>query len=105
MSLLLSSVQILDFLSFHPLFGPWAVIIAKLLVDLGRFLVVLFIFLLGFSMFVSAIYVPIRPIYTDLNLTKKVGTGYPPTGKCRNLFYFILSILYLGITQNISASI
>ena len=32
--------QILDFLAFHPLFGPWAIIIGELLLDVGKFVVV-----------------------------------------------------------------
>ncbi|KAF2353344.1 Ion transport domain [Trinorchestia longiramus] len=76
--LLLATVQLLDFLSFHNLFGPWAVIIGKLMVDLGRFLVILAIFMFGFTMYLSAIYNPIRPIYTSRNATLVVGSGYPP---------------------------
>ncbi|KAG8227339.1 hypothetical protein J437_LFUL003328 [Ladona fulva] len=52
---LLSCVQILDFLSFHHLFGPWAIIIGDLMKDLGRFTVVLSIFIFGFSMHVVAL--------------------------------------------------
>lgn len=43
-------MQILDFLSFHHLFGPWAIIIGNLMKDLARFLAVLAIFVFGFSM-------------------------------------------------------
>ncbi|XP_022916147.2 serine/threonine-protein phosphatase 6 regulatory ankyrin repeat subunit B isoform X2 [Onthophagus taurus] len=50
LSFLLACVQILDFLSFHHLFGPWAIIIGNLMKDLGRFLAVLAIFVFGFSM-------------------------------------------------------
>ncbi|XP_042867211.1 serine/threonine-protein phosphatase 6 regulatory ankyrin repeat subunit A-like isoform X3 [Penaeus japonicus] len=78
LAMLLASVQLLDFLSFHHLFGPWAVIIGKLMVDLGMFLVILMIFVFGFSLYVAAIYNPIRPIYTELNNTQ-VKTGYPPS--------------------------
>ncbi|MPC12767.1 Transient receptor potential cation channel subfamily M member 2 [Portunus trituberculatus] len=78
-ALLLASVQLLDFLSFHHLFGPWAVIIGKLMVDLGRFLVILMIFVFGFSMYVAAIYNPLRPIYSEFNYTiDGETTGYPP---------------------------
>ncbi|XP_046610474.1 serine/threonine-protein phosphatase 6 regulatory ankyrin repeat subunit B isoform X1 [Neodiprion virginianus] len=49
-SFLLACVQILDFLSFHYLFGPWAIIIGNLMKDLARFLAVLAIFVFGFSM-------------------------------------------------------
>ena len=39
-TLLMAWVQILDFLAFHPLFGPWAIIIGELLMDVGKFVVV-----------------------------------------------------------------
>ena len=38
-SLLFATILILDFLSFHHLFGPWAIIIGELLLDVGEFLV------------------------------------------------------------------
>lgn len=88
-ALLLASVQLLDFLSFHHLFGPWAVIIGKLMVDLGRFLVILLIFVFGFSMYVAAIYNPLRPIYSDFNYTINTDrTGYPPAGESSVAFLF-----------------
>lgn len=66
--LLLSFVELLNFLTFHHLFGPWAVIIQDLMKDMMRFLVIMGIFLIGFSLTVSAIYVPVfePPIQQDL---------------------------------------
>ncbi|CAH0702580.1 unnamed protein product [Spodoptera exigua] len=55
-------LQILDFLSFHHLFGPWAIIIGDLMKDLGRFLAVLAIFVFGFSMHIVALNQPFRNI-------------------------------------------
>lgn len=57
--LLLSFVELLNFLTFHHLFGPWAVIIQDLMKDMMRFLVIMGIFLVGFSLTLSAIYVPV----------------------------------------------
>ncbi|BES94180.1 Ion channel nompc [Nesidiocoris tenuis] len=57
---LLTCVQILDFLSFHYLFGPWAIIIGNLMKDLARFLVVLGIFVFGFSMHFVALNQPFK---------------------------------------------
>ncbi|CAL4238227.1 unnamed protein product, partial [Meganyctiphanes norvegica] len=75
-------VQLLEFLSFHHLFGPWTVIIGKLMVDLLRFVVILAIFWLGFALYVAAIYNPMRQIYTSTDGLKedrgRVGSGYPP---------------------------
>lgn len=59
MVLLLSFVELLNFLTFHHLFGPWAVIIQDLMKDMMRFLVIMGIFLVGFSLTVSAIYAPV----------------------------------------------
>lgn len=68
--LLLSFVELLNFLTFHHLFGPWAVIIQDLMKDMMRFLVIMGIFLVGFSLTVSAIYVPVfePPIQSGLAL-------------------------------------
>ncbi|XP_075225754.1 no mechanoreceptor potential C [Lycorma delicatula] len=60
LSFLLACVQILDFLSFHYLFGPWAIIIGNLMKDLGRFLAVLAIFVFGFSMHFVALNQPFK---------------------------------------------
>ncbi|UYV71863.1 hypothetical protein LAZ67_9000785 [Cordylochernes scorpioides] len=56
--LLLSFLEFLNFLTFHHLFGPWAVIIRDLMKDLLRFLAILLIFLMGFSLHLCAIYQP-----------------------------------------------
>ncbi|XP_065174102.1 serine/threonine-protein phosphatase 6 regulatory ankyrin repeat subunit A isoform X3 [Atheta coriaria] len=73
-SFLLACVQILDFLSFHHLFGPWAIIIGNLMKDLGRFLAVLAIFVFGFSMHFVALNQPFKNFsYED---ARRYGT-YP----------------------------
>ena len=46
-TLLFASILILDFLSFHHLFGPWAIIIGELIIDVGKFVVVLCLFIAG----------------------------------------------------------
>jgi hypothetical protein len=53
-SFLCCCIQILDFLSFHHLFGPWAIIISSLIIDTGKFLTVLMLFEVGFSMLIIA---------------------------------------------------
>ena len=73
-SLLLCFVQMLDFLQFHHLFGPWAIIIRDLMKDLLKFLVILLIFMLGFTLHLSAVYRPVLPPAEE-DLTKGHGTG------------------------------
>ena len=57
-TLLFCWIQILDFLAFHPLFGPWAIIIGECLLDVGKFVVVLSLFMMGFSMLAPAMNQP-----------------------------------------------
>lgn len=71
-ALLLCFVQLLDFLTFHHLFGPWAVIIRDLLKDLMRFLVILLIFMLGFTLHLAAIY---QHVYSPEMENSSLGTG------------------------------
>ena len=61
LALLLCFVQVLDFLSFHHLFGPWAIIISSLVLDLVKFVVILAVFMVGFTLHMSAIYQQVYP--------------------------------------------
>ncbi|XP_024086080.1 serine/threonine-protein phosphatase 6 regulatory ankyrin repeat subunit B isoform X2 [Cimex lectularius] len=72
LSFLLACVQILDFLSFHYLFGPWAIIIGNLMKDLARFLAVLGIFVFGFSMHIVALNQPFSQP-GDVKKPKRLG--------------------------------
>ena len=58
MTLLMCWIQVLDFLAFHPLFGPWAIIIGECLMDVGKFVVVLALFIMGYSMLAAAMNQP-----------------------------------------------
>ncbi|KAK3576172.1 hypothetical protein CHS0354_016979 [Potamilus streckersoni] len=79
-ALLLCCVQLLDFLSFHHLFGPWAIIIRDLLKDLTRFLVILLIFMAGFTLQLAAMYQPVfKPPTPDPSLGDGVGNGVEDT--------------------------
>ena len=83
LSFLLACVQILDFLSFHHLFGPWAIIIGNLMKDLGRFLAVLAIFVFGFSMHFVALNQPFKNLSdADVrSLSTAQNKGYFSEGK------------------------
>ncbi|KAJ8936152.1 hypothetical protein NQ318_010563 [Aromia moschata] len=70
LSFVLACVQILDFLSFHHLFGPWAIIIGNLMKDLARFLAVLAIFVFGFSMQFVALNQPFNSVLTQQDLNE-----------------------------------
>lgn len=77
-ALLMCFVQLLDFLSFHHLFGPWAIIIRDLLKDLTRFLVILLIFMFGFTLHLSAVYQPVyAPVSVNLTIGMGVGNAEP----------------------------
>uniref|UniRef100_A0A915KCB5 Ion transport domain-containing protein n=1 Tax=Romanomermis culicivorax TaxID=13658 RepID=A0A915KCB5_ROMCU len=65
-TLLFGFTQYLEFLTVHHLFGPWAIIIRDLMYDLTRFLVILFLFMSGFTISISAIFQPaFSPIGDD----------------------------------------
>ncbi|XP_041932384.1 transient receptor potential cation channel, subfamily N, member 1 [Alosa sapidissima] len=57
----LGFIQLLEFLTFHHLFGPWAIIIRDLMKDLGRFAVILVLFHAAFTMSLSAVCQPVYP--------------------------------------------
>ena len=79
-ALLLCFVLLLDFLSFHHLFGPWAIIIRDLLKDLVRFLVILLIFMSGFTLHLASLYQPIyKPVTPDPSLGDGYGSGSETT--------------------------
>lgn len=80
LSFVLACVQILDFLSFHHLFGPWAIIIGNLMKDLARFLAVLAIFVFGFSMQFVALNQPFK----NGELAPKRNRNYFGDGKSDN---------------------
>ena len=76
-SLLSATVLILDFLSFHHLFGPWAIIIGELLMDVGKFVVVLSLFISGYSLLCTAMNLPFGfeddyPDGTNRSLSDKI---------------------------------
>lgn len=102
LSFLLACVQILDFLSFHHLFGPWAIIIGDLMKDLGRFLVVLAIFVFGFSMHIVALNQPFKnmtPEEVRLLNKRSRKTQYFHDGK----FKFVTSSPFLSQNSILSA--
>ncbi|XP_055489860.1 short transient receptor potential channel 1-like [Leucoraja erinacea] len=55
-------VQFLEFLTFHHLFGPWAIIIRDLMKDLARFAIILALFHVAFTMQLAAVYQPVYPV-------------------------------------------
>ncbi|XP_005110807.3 short transient receptor potential channel 2 [Aplysia californica] len=95
-ALLLTYVQLLEFLSFHHLFGPWAIIIHDLIKDLVRFLVILLIFMIGFTCHLAALY---QPVFAPDSLSQ-VGTGFvqSPSLNPIDTFEFLFFALF-GLTD------
>jgi hypothetical protein len=94
-ALLLSFVEFLNFLTFHHLFGPWAVIIRDLIKDLLRFLAILGIFMVGFSLHVSAIYQPVfAPPDTQNGTLPSLGQEFQsPLDTFEMLFYALFGLV------------
>lgn len=57
----LGFIQLLEFLTFHHLFGPWAIIIRDLIKDLCRFAVILMLFHTAFTLSLTALCQPLYP--------------------------------------------
>ena len=90
-ALLLSFLEFLNFLTFHHLFGPWAVIIRDLIKDLLRFLAILGIFMVGFSLHVCAIYQPVFPPPDTINGTlPSVGQEFQSAFDTFEMLFFAL---------------
>lgn len=90
-SMMLCFAQLLDFLSFHHLFGPWGVIIRDLMYDLVRFLVILSIFMVGFTAHLAAVYRPMKRSGTGNGLQANEGDFF----ECFELLFFSL----FGLTE------
>lgn len=84
--LLSTFVELLNYLTFHPLFGPWGVIIIEILIDLVRFLVVLLIFLFGFTLHISSIYIAVYQQKRDTG----VQYDFENVGQCFEMLFFAL---------------
>lgn len=90
-ALLLSFVEFLNFLTFHPLFGPWGVIIQDLIKDLLLFMAILAIFLAGFTLQVCAIYQPVyRPPSTNNGTIPEVGSVFQSPALTFEMLFFSL---------------
>lgn len=92
LGMMLCFAQLLDFLSFHHLFGPWGVIIRDLMYDLVRFLVILLIFMVGFTAHLTAVY---RPMYGEDTEEHKVQDTSIGFFYCFELLFFSL----FGLTE------
>ncbi|XP_016365820.1 serine/threonine-protein phosphatase 6 regulatory ankyrin repeat subunit C-like [Sinocyclocheilus rhinocerous] len=60
-AMMLAFIQLLEFLTFHHLFGPWAIIIRDLMKDLCRFAVILMLFHTAFTLSLTALCQPLYP--------------------------------------------
>ncbi|KFD57918.1 hypothetical protein M514_01151 [Trichuris suis] len=83
--LLVTFMHYLEFLTVHHLFGPWAVIIRNLMYDLTRFLVIMFLFMTGFTVHVTSVF---QPAYA---VADEVGSlGLPELTDVAELMFFSL---------------
>ncbi|XP_071807493.1 uncharacterized protein [Asterias amurensis] len=89
--LLFSFAALLEFLSFHHLFGPWAIIIRDLMKDLMRFMVILLIFLVGFMLHLSAVYQPVYRV--DPNANENDTTIQTPIDTFNILFFSLFGLV------------
>ncbi|CDQ78336.1 unnamed protein product [Oncorhynchus mykiss] len=80
----LGFIQLLEFLTFHHLFGPWAIIISDLMKDLGRFAVILALFHTAFTMSLCAVY--------NATFVKPETAGHTPREVSVLLFFALFGL-------------
>lgn len=90
-ALMLSGLQLLQFLSIHRLFGPWGVIIGHLVVDVLRFLLILTIFFSSFALQLAAVFKPLE--LKAANDTDRGAISAKPAVP----FLKIVELLFFGI--------
>ncbi|XP_026785883.3 transient receptor potential cation channel, subfamily N, member 1 [Pangasianodon hypophthalmus] len=97
----LGFIQFLEFLMFHHLFGPWAIIITKLMKDLCRFATILLLFHTAFCLSLTAVCHPLtgpQSNYSVNSSNKNVSdpkTNSEMISKIPGLLFFAL----FGLTE------
>ncbi|KAI3387547.1 hypothetical protein SNEBB_006262 [Seison nebaliae] len=110
-NILLGFIQFLDFLTFHHLFGPWAIIIRDLMKDLARFVVILAIFLFGFALQLTAVHDnvvsftnPTQLPVPDVTTTENIPTKELLTQPHYFLDFLFFSLFGLGSLDHLAIS-
>lgn len=73
-------ILVLDFFLIHHLFGPFGVIISNVMVDLGTFIVVLMLFLLGFMFQIACLFTPVTKDANTLPSSENASSTASPVG-------------------------
>ena len=102
-AMFLTFVQLLDFLTFHHLFGPWGVIIGNLMQDLARFIVILLIFMLGFTVHIAAVTNPgVSQDAKNVNMAKLRQVRKNLIGIFRLLFFSLFGSAETNILDDLT---
>ncbi|KAL1254989.1 hypothetical protein QQF64_013050, partial [Cirrhinus molitorella] len=91
----LGFIQLLEFLTFHHLFGPWAIIIRDLIKDLCRFAVILMLFHTAFTLSLTALCQPLYPQERDNSTANATQVTIPGPLNMSVLLFFAL----FGLTE------
>ncbi|XP_016119884.1 short transient receptor potential channel 2-like [Sinocyclocheilus grahami] len=95
MAMTLGFIQLLEFLTFHHLFGPWAVIIRDLMKDLSWFAVILMLFHTAFTLSLTALCQPLYPQDWDNSTGNATQVTIPGPLNMSVLLFFAL----FGLTE------
>lgn len=87
--MLFAFIDFLNFLTVHPLFGPWGVVIIELIGDLIKFVAVLLIFVAGFTLHISAIYQPVYRSHLNDSFSS-VGQNFISPAKTLEMLTYAL---------------
>ncbi|KAI2653199.1 Ankyrin-1 [Labeo rohita] len=86
----LGFIQLLEFLTFHHLFGPWAIIIRDLIKDLCRFAVILMLFHIAFTLSLTALCQPLNLQECDNSTGNVTQVAIPGPLNISVLLFFAL---------------
>ncbi|XP_015788937.1 uncharacterized protein LOC107365878 isoform X2 [Tetranychus urticae] len=94
-AMLFSFIDFLNFLTVHPLFGPWGVIIVELLGDLIKFVSVLMLFIAGFTLHICAIYQPVYQSHVNASFSSHGTTFMEPAKTGEILLWALFGLVQL----------
>ncbi|OWA53387.1 Ankyrin-3 [Hypsibius exemplaris] len=88
-----ADVQVLSYLSFHQLFGPFAIMLSDIVFDLMRFLVFFSVFLAGFSFSLSSLYEDFKPTTQTFPGGIMMDMVVDPFAACQLLYWAIFGLI------------
>lgn len=91
-AMILGFIQLLEFLMFHHMIGPWAIVIKNQMKDLVRFAIIMLLFHVAFSLSFTGICEPVR--LAPLQYNSSVNDSYEYPDQSQNLSSTSVSLFF-----------